>query len=199
MFKIQDVQDPRGSRLFNPENDRKEIVEEFPILSSILYANKELTPDQKENIAKGIMVACETLDKVHLKKEYHGYFQQHGQRGQMTSWFDSIKSNSDIMVAAFDKFNEMHAVKDLKLSRTTLNRYRRENRLIDLSLEPRNYYVDVADEERIEEERKHRESESPWLTSEFGGKRKTKKHKKSKKIKKSRKTRKIRNKYKNKN
>lgn len=97
----------------------------------------------------------------------------------------------------------MHAVKDLKLSRTTLNRYRRENRLIDLSLEPRNYYVDVADEERIEEERekeerKKREEAERWSPG-LGGKRKTKKHKKSKKIKKSRKTRKIRNKYKNKN
>jgi hypothetical protein len=142
------VQDPRGSRSFNPENVRKEIVEEFPILSSILYANKELTPDQKENIAKGIMVAIETLDKVHLKKEYPFHFKQHGERGQMTSWLDRIKSNSDIMVAAFDKFNKMHAVEDLKLPRTTLERYSRENRLIDLSLEPRNYYVVVADAER---------------------------------------------------
>ena len=148
--EVGDVQDPTSAGLFNPEDDRVAFLNKIPLLSTKLSANTSLTDNEKENIAKGIMVAFENLDKFHLKQEFPEHFATYGRRGQMTSWFDSIKSNPEILVAAFDKFNKMHAVEDLKLSRETLNEYITQNRLIDLSLKPENYYVDVKAAERAE-------------------------------------------------
>lgn len=220
--QVGNVTNPTREGSFNTEDDREHFLEIIPLLSSQLSAKTPLTNDEKENIAKGIMVAFENLDKFHLKQEYPFHFDSHGQKGQMTYWFNRIKSNPTILVAAFDKFNKMHAVEDLKLSRATLNGYITENKLIDLSLKPQNYYVDVEAAERAQaqqtaqavrgQQREDRESEdvssreepgfSPGFSPGLGGKRKSKKHKKSKKtkkLKKSRKTRKIRNKSKNKN
>jgi serine/threonine protein kinase len=217
---VGDVRHPTRRGSFNPEIVRNKISQEIPLLSNNLYADAPLTEKEKVLLVKDVMNNMETLDKVHLKQEFPEHFADHGQQGQMTNWWEQIKKNKKILLAAFNKFNEMHAVNDLKLPRGTLISYVREKRLINLSLEPQNYQVDVAAaHDRIEKERRDRDINierdkkrkkaeeeieevrenptiSPWSTPELGGKRKSKK---TKKLKKTKKTRKIRNKSKNKN
>jgi tRNA A-37 threonylcarbamoyl transferase component Bud32 len=196
---ITDSQEESQDVERDPNIELTEIEEQFPLLSSKVRAGVELTREEILEIMKSIINLLEAIDRHHLRTKYPHWYRSRGSTAQMESWTQTL--TDEIILNAFRKFNEMHSVQDVRLSRDTLDTYVREGKIPDLSQPLESYYVTLCGPSSAASSSAASSSALSGC-SVMGGKRKSKKHKKSKiskKIKKSRKTRKIRNKYKNKN